>query len=93
MNYSLARMGKDENYQSIYKANTVFSEDMSVKLIFELNDTESKDINAERLWVTITDVDGDKLVGVIDNEPLKVDLKEGDTIHFVRQNVFDVYTE
>ena len=93
MNYSLAIMGADESYQAIYDQNIKLSKGMSVKLIFIFNYMQNRNINAERLWVTIVDIDGDRLTGVLDNDPTYADIEEGDRINFLRQNIFDVYMD
>jgi hypothetical protein len=59
-----------------------------VKLVFEITGLESNDLlamlpSAERMWVIITERNGDKFKGTLDNDPYKIqDIKAGDVIEF-----------
>ncbi|MFF3066563.1 DUF2314 domain-containing protein [Oerskovia sp. NPDC057915] len=47
----------------------------------------------ERMWVLVTEVDGDRLVGVLDNDPAAiVGLLAGDRVEFERRHVLDLDT-
>jgi len=47
-------------------------------------------VNAERLWIDVTNVEGKYYKGKTDNDPLYVDAKYGDEISFTRSNIFDI---
>lgn len=60
-----------------------------VKLIFRPIPPREK-WGAERMWVIITEADGERLVGSLDNEPDDVpSLKPGDPVEFARHHVID----
>lgn len=45
----------------------------------------------ERMWVLVTEVDGDRMVGVLDNDPAAImGLLAGDRIEFERRHVLDL---
>ena len=47
----------------------------------------------ERMWVSVTEVDGDRMVGLLDNDPAGiVGLLAGDRVEFERRHVLDVET-
>lgn len=49
--------------------------------------------NAERFWVLLTVVDGDKLSGSVDNDLIfEQPFKLGDSIAFEKRNVYDIIT-
>lgn len=49
---------------------------------------ESEDNPIEYMWVRVTGIDGDKLVGTLDNEPfLDTRLRYGDTVHVLPSEV------
>ena len=91
MNYKLAKIGLLRKYKPLYDPDDVIAPGSSVKLVFILTDKDAE-VNAERLWVTVTKVagGGKQLEGTIDNDPLYVDMKYGDTIFFSYGNVFDI---
>ncbi|MGY4396323.1 hypothetical protein ACVWZA_001503 [Sphingomonas sp. UYAg733] len=46
---------------------------------------------AERMWVIITEADGDRLIGTLDNDPSDMpQLRPGQVVHFKRSNVIDL---
>lgn len=54
-----------------------------VKLIFEAADGPG-----ERMWVRVTEIDGEQYVGSLDNDPfIMTHLGRGDTIHFERRHI------
>ena len=61
----------------------------SVKLIFEY-DTPGEKWSAERMWVQIDTIDGERLTGRLDNNPDEGFLKLGETIVFERSNVIAI---
>ncbi len=45
----------------------------------------------ERMWVLVTEVDGDRMVGVLDNDPAGITgLLAGDRVEFERRHVLDL---
>jgi hypothetical protein len=64
-----------------------------VKLVFEITGLESNDLlamlpSAERMWVIITERNGDKFKGTLDNDPYKIqDIKAGDLIEFETKHI------
>ena len=47
----------------------------------------------ERMWVLVTEVDGDRMVGVLDNDPAAVvGLLAGERVEFERRHVLDLDT-
>lgn len=62
----------------------------NVKLIFEAIPSSEK-WGAERMWVSITDTDGDDLTGELLNAPLDIaSLKPGDQVRFKRWQVIGI---
>jgi hypothetical protein len=60
------------------------------KLVFGLIDPGPDDPNAERMWVQITERDGDRFIGRLDNQPYYIrDLLRGATIVFQPRHVID----
>lgn len=58
-----------------------------VKLIF----TE-ENAAAERMWVKITNINGDNFTGILDNDPYSLkSVKCGDEIIFKTDNIIDTY--
>lgn len=50
-----------------------------------------KTYEAERMWVMLTQVAGDKLTGRLDNDPLELyQLHAGDIVHFERHQILDI---
>lgn len=65
-----------------------------VKLIFVLREEQEDGLNAERMWVEITQIDGQKFIGKLDNEPYRIqDLKAGDEVTFGIENICDTEYE
>jgi hypothetical protein len=64
-----------------------------VKLVFEITGLESNDLlamlpSAERMWVIITERNGDKFKGTLDNDPYKIqDIKAGDLVEFETKHI------
>lgn len=56
-----------------------------VKLIFAEENTA-----AERMWVKITEINGDNFIGILDNDPYGLkSVKCGDKIVFKTENIID----
>lgn len=54
-----------------------------VKLIFEFDNPDPDGLSAERMWVTIKRIDGDRYHGELDNEPSQLTaLRLGDPVAF-----------
>jgi hypothetical protein len=50
--------------------------------------------DAERMWVSVTAIDGDAMVGALDNQPFDISqLKPGDEIRFRRSDIIDATLE
>lgn len=61
-----------------------------VKLMFR-SVPASGERDAERMWVTVTEVDGAQLTGTLANHPLDMpQLKEGDPVKFDRGHILDI---
>lgn len=60
-----------------------------VKLIFEFDNPDPDGrYSAERMWVTITAIEGGRFKGVLDNEPYELEaLKPGDPVEFEACNI------
>lgn len=88
MMYTLEKIGKFRKYKPIYNTNEPIKIGTSVKLIFKL--PSDKEVNAERLWIDVTDIGRGTITGKIDNDPVCVDMKYGDIVTFTKQNIFDI---
>lgn len=64
-----------------------------VKLIFVPVEGYDDGFNGERMWVQIIKIDGRKFVGILDNEPYRLPLKNGDEITFGIENICDTEFE
>ena len=65
-----------------------------VKLIFVIEAEQEDGLSAERMWVEITQINGQKFIGKLDNEPYRIqDLKVGDEISFGIENICDTEYE
>ena len=68
-----------------------------VKLIFELKNADSRtnDVEAERIWVEVTDKAKDGgYIGRVDNDPVVIsDLRADDTVKFTAENVIAVWED
>ncbi|MEH7356141.1 DUF2185 domain-containing protein [Neobacillus drentensis] len=64
-----------------------------VKLIFVTKEEEDDGFRGERMWVEITQINGEKFVGKLDNEPYRLPLKSGDEISFGVENICDTEHE
>ncbi|WHY79839.1 DUF2185 domain-containing protein [Neobacillus sp. WH10] len=64
-----------------------------VKLIFVNKEEEDDGFSGERMWVEITQINGEKFVGKLDNEPYRLPLKSGDEISFGVENICDTEYE
>lgn len=61
-----------------------------VKLIFHCDEDNEDDYSAERMWVRITEIDGDEFCGVLDNEPVYIKgLRPGDEIEFTSYHIIN----
>lgn len=45
----------------------------------------------ERMWVRIVAVKGDRLIGLLDNTPVCIDMSPGDSVAFYASDIVDVY--
>lgn len=64
-----------------------------VKIIFT-GEGLPQGVEAERMWVTITEINGDALKGVLDNAPAYLTgIKFGDTVSFKKQDIIQVHKE
>ncbi len=63
-----------------------------VKLIFFMNELAEDGCEAERMWVTITEHQGNDFKGVLDNTPFYIkSIREGDIINFKSQHIATIY--
>lgn len=65
-----------------------------VKLIFrcdeEYPEDEEEDLAVERMWVRITEIDGDDFRGELDNDPVAIpELEAGEEIEFASYHIID----
>lgn len=61
------------------------------KLIFKFNSNNPEHPSAERMWVIIDSIDGDKFTGHLDNEPFYIeDIKVGDSVTFEPKHIIDL---
>ena len=59
-----------------------------VKLIFEFDNSDPEGWSAERMWVTIRQVDGDRFQGELDNQPSQLAaLRLGDPVAFEARHI------
>lgn len=59
-----------------------------VKLIFNFDNPDPNGYSAERMWVTIRQIDGDHFKGELDNEPAQLSaLKLGDPVEFEARHI------
>ena len=63
-----------------------------VKLIFEY-DPPGKKWGAERMWVEITEKNGSKFVGRVDNEPVEEFISVDDRVDFNSDNVIAIFRD
>ena len=62
----------------------------SVKLMFR-PDPPDREYETERMWVNIDQINGDEIVGTLDNDPFDMpQLKSGDQISFKRYNIISI---
>ena len=60
----------------------------SVRLIFLLSQATKEGCRAERMWVTITQINGTSYTGMLTNQPMFITtLDAGDTIDFSAENI------
>lgn len=64
-----------------------------VKLIFVSDQPSDDGFNGERMWVEITDRNGNNFTGTLDNEPFRLPLKAGEVITFGAENICDTEYE
>lgn len=63
-----------------------------VKLIFLMDEPTEDGCSAERMWVNITEHNGDDFKGTLDNTPYFIkSIKEGDEISFKTENIACIY--
>lgn len=63
------------------------------KLIFIPQNISASSAGGERMWVHLTEVNGDRFAGVLDNNPVLVhELKRGDVIRFERRHIASIIT-
>jgi hypothetical protein len=61
-----------------------------VKIIFE-SIPPSEEWGAERMWVIVTAIDGEALIGTLDNDPFDMpQLKHGDVVSLQRGHIIDI---
>ena len=61
-----------------------------VKLIFKFKSSDPEAPGAERMWVEVAEIHGDRFIGYLDNVPLHItSLKCGDKIRFKAKHIID----
>lgn len=58
-----------------------------VKLIFTTEQALPDGFRGERMWVRITEINGDQLKGVLDNEPTRIPIQSGTVLSFGLQHI------
>lgn len=65
-----------------------------IRLIFILSETLEDAPRAERMWVTVKSIDGNKFRGTLENQPYYITtIKEGDEIEFFDRHIATVILE
>lgn len=91
MSYDLYKFGRFRRRRPIYNQSLPLRKGALVKLIFKVHD--NPEVSGERLWVEIIDVNGRSFTGRIDNDPIHIKARYGDTVTFKKNNIFDVYED
>ncbi|MFF2877649.1 DUF2185 domain-containing protein [Gottfriedia sp. NPDC057991] len=83
----------EESPYTFYVLSKVMIDNLAVgdlvKLIFVMEEQEVG-LSAERMWVEITQINGQKFIGKLDNDPYRLQaLKAGDEITFGMENICD----
>jgi len=89
-----AQQLSDEYPYTFYKPSSVVVSQLipgnQVKLIFEFSSDDPEAPNAERMWVSITKINGGQFFGNLDNYPAYIqDLKFGDEVCFDVRHIID----
>lgn len=84
-----------ENPYTFYRPSTaalaLLAPGNFAKLMFEFTSDDPEAPGAERMWVKILERDGDRFVGVLDNDPGYIaDLASGDEVRFEARHVLQV---
>lgn len=84
-------LAKNHKY-TFYKPSREITKNLKVgnlvKLIFEFDSTNNEHPSAERMWVQITEIDGEQFKGTLDNCPHYLhELYYGDEITFVHKHI------
>ncbi|NLT30360.1 MAG: DUF2314 domain-containing protein [Propionibacterium sp.] len=62
-----------------------------VKLVFRIVPTPTEGAGAERMWVIISETDGDHYVGHLDNDPFRITtIQAGDPVTFGPEHVIAI---
>ncbi len=83
-----------EHKYTFYKPSREITENLKVgnivKLTFEFDSSNSEHPSAERMWVQITEINGEKFKGILDNHPFYLhELYTGDEINFEHRHIID----
>lgn len=87
------QLAKEHKY-TFYKPSREITKNLKVgnivKLTFEFDSSNSEHPSAERMWVEITEIGGEKFKGKLDNHPFYLhELYAGDEIVFEHKNIID----
>ncbi len=87
------QLAKAHKY-TFYKPSRKITQNLKVgnvvKLTFEFESTNTENPSAERMWVQITEIDGEKFKGTLDNHPFYLhELYAGDQIIFEHKHIID----
>lgn len=87
------QLAKEHKY-TFYKPSREITKNLKVgnivKLTFEFDSSNSEHPSAERMWVEITEIGGEKFKGKLDNHPFYLhELYAGDEIVFEHKHIID----
>ena len=85
------RLAKENKY-TFYKPSREITRNLKVgnivKLTFEFDSSNPEHPSAERMWVQITEINGEKFKGILDNHPFYLhELYAGDKISFEHRHI------
>ena len=87
------QLSKEHKY-TFYKPSREITKNLKVgnivKLTFEFDSSNSEHPSAERMWVEITEINGEKFKGKLDNHPFYLhELYAGDELVFEHKHIID----
>ncbi len=88
---------KNFKFVNAQKMHELYPKTFDVPTIEELNSLKKGDSvkvcidDIERFWVTVTSVNNDEIIGIVDNELIDLDLKIGEEIKFKKENIYSIW--